>query len=219
MDSEKKVILKVLVGSRAHGLADKDSDSDFRAVYVLSTKDILSLNYKYKGNDWIEGDEDNTAYEIGHFLHLALKCNPTILEVFKAPIVESTEDGLALRELFDYVWNPQDSFNAFIGYGLNQRKKMLDKKDNRPNKYAVAYTRTLINLIDLLEKGTFDLKVSFLEEELRAFKAGQFTLGEVINLTEKLTIMAKTKLDQCKHAPNEEKVNEFLINIRKKYFN
>lgn len=218
MDNEKKVILKVLVGSRAHGLADKDSDSDYRTIYVLPTKDILSLNYKYKGNDWIEGDEDNTAYEIGHFLHLALKCNPSILEVFKAPIIETNEDGLALRELFNYVWSPQFSFDAFTGYGINQRKKMLDKKDNRPNKYACAYTRTLINLIDLLSKGTFDLKVSFLEEELRRFRKGQFTTGEVIDLCEKLTLMAKMKLEECYHISNEAKVNEFLISIRKKYF-
>jgi len=51
MDKDKKIILKVLVGSRAHGLANKDSDYDYRAVYVLPTSKILSLGYKYKGND------------------------------------------------------------------------------------------------------------------------------------------------------------------------
>ena len=83
----KKIILKVLVGSRAHGLADENSDYDYRAVYVVPTSKILSINYKYVANTWIEGKEDNTAYEIGHFLKLACNCNPTILEVLKAPII------------------------------------------------------------------------------------------------------------------------------------
>jgi predicted nucleotidyltransferase len=37
----KNIILKVLVGSRAHGLANEQSDYDSRSVYVTSTKEIL----------------------------------------------------------------------------------------------------------------------------------------------------------------------------------
>ena len=114
MNPEKEIILKVLVGSRAYGLADENSDYDYRAVYVLPTSKILSLEYRYKGNDWIEGDEDNTAYEIGHFLKLAVNCNPSILEIFKAPVAYAMEDGVKLRELFPYVWNPKGVFDAFV---------------------------------------------------------------------------------------------------------
>lgn len=214
----KKIILKVLVGSHAHGLADKYSDKDYRGVYVLPTSEVLSLGYRYKGTDWMEGKADNTAYEIGHFLHLATKCNPTILEVFKAPIIKVNEDGEELRKLFPYVWNPKNAFDAFIGYGLNQRKKFLDKKDNRQNKYAVAYVRTLINLIDLLEHGTFSLEVDFLKLELWKFKRGNYQMGDLINLTERLTELAKSRLEECKHKDNFDKVNKFLIKIRKRYW-
>ena len=124
MNPDKTIILKVLVGSRAHGLEDENSDYDYRAVYVLPTSKILSLGYKYKGNDWIEGKEDNTAYEIGQFLHLATQCNPSILEVFKDPIMYSSLDGTKLRDIFPYVWNPKGAFDAFVGYGLYQRKSM-----------------------------------------------------------------------------------------------
>uniref|UniRef100_A0A6M3LGL0 Putative nucleotidyltransferase n=2 Tax=viral metagenome TaxID=1070528 RepID=A0A6M3LGL0_9ZZZZ len=223
MDNEKKVILKVLVGSHAHGLADETSDKDYRAVYVLPTSKILSLNYKYKGNDWVEGDEDNTAYEIEHFLNLAIRCNPSILEVFKAPIVEPLNadeltDGVLLRQLFPYVWNPNDAFNAFLRYGFNQRKKMLDNKDRRPHKFAVAYIRTLINLIDLLEHEDFSLEVDFMKEDLLRIKRGMYRKGEVIDITERLAIMAKDRLEKCKHEPNIEKVNKFLVDIRKRYW-
>jgi len=75
-------ILKVLVGSHAHGLATAESDFDYRAVFVQPTSEILGLGHKAQNNQWIEGDIDNTSYEIGHFLFLATKSNPTILEGF-----------------------------------------------------------------------------------------------------------------------------------------
>ena len=218
MDNKKKVILKVLTGSRAHGLATKESDYDYRAVYVLPTSDILSLGYKYKGSSWTEGDQhDNTAYEIGHFLQLATKCNPTILEMFKAPIIEATEEGKKLIELFPYVWNPKQTFDAFVGYGLNQRKKFLDKKDNRQNKFAIAYIRTLFNLIQLLETGTFnvEIKQEDLKSRLLKYKKGIYSPGDVINQAEKMTDFARISLEECKHEPDLEKIQQFLLKIRK----
>jgi len=218
MNKDKKVILKCLVGSHAHGLATKESDYDYRSVYILPTNKILSLGYKYKGSSWMEGDQhDNTAYEIGHFLQLATKCNPTILEMFRAPIVEATEEGEKLIELFPYVWSPKQTFDAFVGYGLNQRKKFLDKKDNRQNKYAIAYIRTLFNLIELLETGTFsvEIKQEDLKYRLLKYKKGNYSPGEVINQAEKMTDFARISLEECKHKQNLEKVNQFLLDIRK----
>lgn len=220
MKSDKKVLLKTIVGSQAHGLADENSDYDYRAVYILPTSDILKLGYKYKGNDFCEGKDDNTAYEMGHFLFLATKCNPTILEVFKAPIVEANEDGKALRRLFLYIWEPKRVFDAFVGYGLNQRKKFLDKKDNRKDKYAVAYIRTLVNLIELLRYGHFNVKIESPEvkKRLLRYKNGDYQMGEIIDESERLTEIAKLALHKCEQVPNLDKVNEFLIRMRKKYW-
>lgn len=221
MNKDKQIILKVLVGSRAHGLANKDSDYDYRAVYVLPTSKILSLGYKYKSNDWIEGKEDNTSYEIGHFLKLATQCNPSVLEIFKAPIIEANKDGKKLRELFPYIWTPQKAYNAFVGYGLNQRKKFLDKKDNRQNKFAVAYIRTLYQLIQLLEGKNFKIKLDNymgIRDTLLRIKRGNYKMGEIIDITEYLTNEAKDVLLRCKHEVNIEKVNKFLLKIRKRYW-
>jgi len=217
---DTKILLKVLVGSHAHDLAGPTSDKDYRAVYILPTSNILSLGFRYKGNDWIEGDEDNTAYELGHFLHLALKCNPTILECFKAPIIECNEDGRALINLFQYVWNPQDAYNAFVGYGLNQRKKFLDKKDNRQDKYACAYIRTLYNLSELLMEGTFSVKIEnkTMNEQLRRYKSGKYTMGEVIDDAEFWTNQCKNYLPGCHNVPSIDKINEFLLEMRQKYW-
>jgi len=216
------VILKTLVGSRAHGLADKDSDYDYRGVYILSTSKILSLNYKYKGSDWIEGKEDNTSYEIGHFLKLATKCNPTIMEVFKAPIVESTKEGRELRKLLPYVWNLDGVFNAWTGYGFNQRKKFLENREKRANKYAVAWIRTLFNLVEFLMTGNWTVEIGLspsFSETLRRYKNGDYTKGEVLDEAEKLYNTAKIVYE--KHIAKETnylKVNDFLLTIRKNFW-
>ncbi len=219
MNEDKITILKTLVGSQAHGLADEFSDKDYRGVYVLPTSKLLSLNYKYEKNSFIEGHVDNTSYEIGHFLQLAMKCNPTILEVFKAPMVKHNEDGYKLRMLFDNIWNPELVLASFVGYGLNQRKKFLDKKDNRQNKYACAYLRTLIACEELLTTEDFNVEIpSKYLKMLKRYKAGNYQMGEIIDKAEELTAMCIEAYHFCKHKSNVEKVNSFLLEIRKKYW-
>ena len=212
------LILKCVVGSQAHGLADENSDTDYRGVYVTPTRDILTIGYKYKGSNWIEDKEDQTTYEISHFLDLALKCNPSILEVFVAPIQEGSPLGYELRDLFSDIWNPNDAFNAFTGYSYNQRKKLLEKKDGRPKKFAVAYLRTLWNLCDLLEKESFSLEIKdpkFKQQLLDIKYCDVLDIGYVINEAEGLTETAKNLLEGCKHEANPKKVNDFLLKVRK----
>jgi len=231
---DKQIILKTLVGSRASGLADPDSDFDYRGVYVTPTEQILSLGHHYKGSSWVEGDVDSTSWEIGHFLNLATKCNPTILEVFKAPRVLLPEDassgeewngidfGKELRDLFPYVWNPRDAFNAFVGYGCNQRTKLLKKEEfPRAPKYAVAYIRTLVNLHSLLSRGDFSLEIPEgpLKDKLLDIKKGNFTVGEIIDYTNEMTKRCAERLEECKHQPDLSKVNDFLLKVRKEFWN
>ena len=231
MDEKNITILKVLVGSRSHGLHDADSDYDYRGVFVHPTSEILKLGAKYKSNSWFEGKEDQTMYEIGHFLYLATKCNPSILEVLKAPRqpIAYTKDEICkldiwttkLINLFPYVWNPHDTFEAFRGYAHNQRKKMFDKKDGRHAKFAVAYLRTLINLCDLLRTGTFSLEINdeSIKEDLLKIKSGDFDFGTVVNLAESLIEEAQILRNQCNHEPDIDKVNQFLLDIRKEFWN
>jgi hypothetical protein len=241
MKKDKKQILKVLVGSRAHGLHNEDSDYDYRAVYVNATTEILRIGHKYHGNHWVEGEkEDQTAYEIGHFLKLVTKCNPTALEVLRAPVVDSPKEwvgsetncfsevtteiyfdaGQELRDLFPYVWNPNDAFNAFVGYSSNQRKKMIEKKDNRGPKFACAYLRTLYHLEQLLETGDFTLEVKdeAKKKELLKIRSGDYTSGSVLDLAEAQIERCKILRDKSTQVPDLDKVHEFLMKVRKHYW-
>jgi predicted nucleotidyltransferase len=216
----KEQILKVLVGSRAHHLHTEESDCDYRGVFVVPTSEILKLGGNIKNTNWIEGDNDNTTWEIGHFLQLATKCNPTILETFLSPVEDATPLGMKLRNLFPHVWNSQYVRDAFIGYSHNQRKKLLDGKDARPHKYATAYLRTLYNARELLETGTFTIDIGNTEfgEYLRRvkYKDPDITTGEIIDRCNMLELEVHRAF-----AANPDKqtdvdiVNEFLLDVRK----
>lgn len=217
---DKIQLLKVLVGSRAHGLATPESDYDFRGVFTVPTVEFFKVFPSIKETNWIEGEIDNTSWELSHFLKMATKCNPTILETFLAPVEETTPIGEDLRALFPYVWNSDDVKNAFIGYGLNQRKKFLEKKDNRSEKYAVAYLRTLIQAEELLRTGTFsvDMSKSSEFETLKRWKGGDCEPGEVI---QKCVEWERDVLAAWADSPKKEtdmaKVDEFLLAVRKYY--
>ena len=219
--AKEKVILNVLVGSRAHGLHNENSDYDYRGVYILPTELHLGI-FPIKDNCiWIEGKEDNTAWELGKFLFLATKCNPTILEVFEAPVIESTDEGEALKAQFSRVWNSKGVRDAFVGYGLNQRKKFLDKKDSRPHKYATAYLRTLVQAYYLLTFNKLIINMEDTEEfkTLKRFKAGQYEMGEVMQKTYDWENKVREAYD---HNPDKrtdiEQLNAFLVKIRKRNF-
>lgn len=220
-----KQILKVLVGSRAHGLHTPESDYDYRGVYVEDTSKILSIGHKYKGTHWVEGeDSDNTAYEIGHFLQLAIKSNPSILEVFVGPVVEATDEGIALRSMFPHIWNTTDMVNAFIGYSTNQRQKLLSHEEQyarRKWKYAVAYLRTLLNGNTLIRKGTFSLEVPHeWKQYLRDVGQGKYSAGSVLDQAEMWKNELTASYEQLKkhdmlQETYYEAVNNFLLKIRK----
>ena len=227
-------ILKVIVGSQAHKLASPGSDFDYRGVFVVPTSEILKIGGTIKTTSWIEGKEDDTSWEIGHFLNMATHCNPTVLETFLAPtaagfsLKEHSDDifpefkyGREMRGLFSHVWNSNDVKNAFIGYGVNQRKKFFENKDKRAPKYATAYLRVLYNAWELLSTGTFsiDMSKSPIYQDLKNFKAGIFTPGEVI---EKCWKWETKVLEAFKANPNKktniEPVNEFLLKVRKQFW-
>jgi uncharacterized protein len=229
-------VLKVLVGSRAHGLHTDTSDYDYRGVFVQPTEDILKLGGTVQQTSWIEDrdptqaghKEDDTGWEIGHFLKLALQCNPTILEVFAAPKATgqndpwlgTTEEGEALRALFPAVWHPQRVRDAFVGYGLNQRKKMLEDKDARWHKYATAYLRTLCQAEQLLTQGV--LRVDFRTHEeyqtLLMFRNRMVSPGAVIDKCAEWQYRVEDAAAGCIHKPDEAAVNDFLLAIRRAHW-
>lgn len=212
-------ILKVLVGSHAHGLASEESDRDYRRVYVIPTEEMFQLGFKYPATQWSKGDSDETAWEIGQFLLLATQSHPLILETLLAPIITADEWGKQLRDLLPAMWSPQKAFEAFTNYANNQRAKLLDKKDGRPAKYAAAYIRVLFNLCELLISGSFHVRVADtpVGERLARIKQGQYRLGEVMDWGEELAQQAQQLTIVRRDESNPPRINAFLVAVRRTF--
>jgi len=221
-----KQLLKATVGSQAHGLAGPDSDFHYRGVFIVPTEDLLKLGSTVKHTNWQEAQDDDTSWEIGHFLNLATKSNPTILETFLSPVVEEVgdaEDREMLKSLFPYVWSSKAVLDAFVGYGHSQRRKMLEGKDKRTHKYAAAYLRVLWNAIELLQTGTFTIRIvatdigPFVKKV--KFKDDSISLGEIIDKCNELEEYAKNAYEMNPgKVVNYDEVNEVLLALRQKYY-
>jgi len=123
-----KYVYKCLVGSRAYGTNFENSDFDYKGIYVQDIRDIVTFDYK----EQIDESKDITYYEIKRFLELAMKSNPTMLEML------FTEDFLIKDKCLDILFENKHIFltkkckQTFVGYAISQIKKAkgLNKKMN-----------------------------------------------------------------------------------------
>ena len=167
-----KEVLKVITGSKLHRLDNEKSDTDYRGVFMADIKDILSPFKTVKNTSWIEGDDDNTSYELAAFCKMLTRGNPSALEVLWSDKVEFSSDvGDMLRLYRDKFLDTHNIFEAFRGYAHNQYKKMnLFEPDARTPKFDVAYIRTLQQGVELLSTGTFSPELKINKELLLEVK-------------------------------------------------
>lgn len=167
-------IAKVVVGSRLHGLDNENSDWDYRGIHMHALQDVLSPFKTLKNTSWIEGDEDNTSYELADFCKSAVKGNATILEVFFSDKIESTSP---IHQEMKENWSKFMDTDAFVmaskGYAQNQLNKMYlfeDEGENgqrRTGKFAVAYMRVMWQCATFLRTGKFECQIP--EGEMKEF--------------------------------------------------
>lgn len=118
----KRVIFRCVIGSQAYGLANDESDTDRRGVFLPPA----GMHWSLQGvPEQIECDDTQETYwELQKFLTLALRANPNVLECLYSPLVElATPLGaelLALRPAF----LSRLVYQTFNGYVVSQFKKM-----------------------------------------------------------------------------------------------
>lgn len=175
-ENKVTILAKVVVGSRLHGLHTEASDWDYRGIHISPLKSVLSPFKQLKNTHWIEGDNDNTAFELADFIKRCVKGDPNSLEVLWSDIV--LDDTLAfnlLRKHRTLLLDSKAIYEAHKNYSHSQYKKMnLFEPDARTPKFAVAYIRSLVQGIQLLERGTFEPSIEKynpkLAKELMAIK-------------------------------------------------
>ncbi|MDM1408067.1 nucleotidyltransferase domain-containing protein [Myroides sp. DF42-4-2] len=131
MKAKGLVLFECISGSRAYGLATKDSDTDIRGVFYLPKELFYGLTYIPQISN---ETNDVVYYELGRFIELLSKNNPNILELlatpeayvlYKHPILEKVRLADFLSKL---------TKDTFAGYALSQMKKAkgLNKKVFQP---------------------------------------------------------------------------------------
>lgn len=206
-----KVLTKVLVGSRLHGLANEQSDYDYRGIHIHDLKDVLSPFQTLKNTSWIEGDEDNTSYELADFCKQAVHGNATILEVFFSnEIVSSSPIADKMRTNWKKFIDSDKVVMAGRGYASNQLNKMqlfddIGVKDQkRTSKFAIAYCRVLWQTSEFLRTGEFKCQID--DPELKPFllklKAG-WSDDYIPECTERF---ARLQADVTEHWKTAEKI-------------
>lgn len=219
-------ILEVLVGSQAHGLSTPESDHDYMGVFILPTRQSHSL-FATKTESYTENN--CTWFEVGKFMKMALTCNPTALEVLKAPIerVWSLE-SIYLRDLFPHFLTKKRILGAYLGYAKDQRnranKRMFTPDWN--NKPLAHYIRVLFNGIELLKSGNLTVNLGnkyTIGTYLKQIKAGELNFEEIIQIGETLEQDLKESYEESTlpEVISEEsklRLDDYLLNLRKNYW-
>lgn len=215
-DLYQYIIYRVIIGSRAYGLDDENSDIDRRGIYLPPAELHWSL---YGVPEQLERGEE-AYWEIQKFIKLALKANPNILEALNSPKVEYIAP-IAERLLEQrHIFMSKLLYQTYNGYVISQFKKMRKHLENHGNirwKHAMHLIRLLISGITALDTGSIMVDVGDHRDKLLAIRYEEMTWNQINEWRLKLhkefdMAYQKTNLPD---RPNYEAANEFLIEARK----
>lgn len=220
---KEKVILEGIVGSKAYGLDTPESDTDIKGIFIYPTEKILSFDKgKQTYNKQTEGSisDDVEYHEVEKFMSLAMKCNPTILEMlFLDEYTQLTKEGEFLISLRKYFLS-NTVFKSYGGYALAQAKKLYIKAQSgnqhtRHEKHARHCFRLLLQGEQLLKTGTLRVKLD-VKERYQLFEISKMSVDDMINLFED-KFKEFDKIESIlPDKPDYEKLNELLLYMRYK---
>jgi hypothetical protein len=180
IDWNRFIIYRCIVGSRAFGLDTDGSDVDRRGIYLPPADLQWSL---FGVPEQLENEETQETYwELGKFLRLALKANPGILECLYTPLIEEATDLarelLAMRGAF----LSKLVYQTYNGYVLSQFKKL--EQDLRARgaikwKHAMHLIRLLLSGITIMRERDVPVRVEEHRERLLAIRRGEVSWEEV----------------------------------------
>lgn len=178
-DLYQHVIYRCIVGSRAYGLDDAESDTDLRGVYLPPARLHWSL---YGVPEQLENPQTEEVYwEAQKFVTLALKANPNVLECLYTPMVEHV-DPIA-RELLELRGRLLSKmvYQTYNGYVMSQFKKLradLRNKGQVKWKHVMHLLRLLLAGITVLEERHVPVHVGEHRERLLSIRRGEASFDD-----------------------------------------
>lgn len=169
------VLLTGTVGSHAYGLATPESDVDTLSVGIASTELFLGFNPPQgKSASHVRTNPDVTSHEVGKFLSLCLKANPTVSELLwlEGYGYQHSVFGADLISLRKTLLGARAVRSAYLGYATSQFHKMERRDDGtfssntgkRTAKHARHLMRLLTQGVQLYTTGEMTVRVENPEE-------------------------------------------------------
>lgn len=225
------ILLEGIVGSQAYGLATPESDVDYMGVYMEPQDTFLGLHPVLEKDLTVHKtspEKDVTYHEVGKFMRLALKSNPSILEFLWLPTelyTEVSNAGLDLIDCRHWFASAELVKNAYMGYATQQFKLLERRGDfgsdmkKRTEKHARHLYRLLIQGYGLYRTGSLDVVLD--EDEVAWVREFGYRVGHENDLDLARSEMAqyetwfKEKQPHVRYEPNTAAANSLLLDIRK----
>lgn len=228
MIQPRVTLYRGVVGSVAYGLARGGSDIDRLEVFAYPTDAFWHLSPLKEsiGHQSPEHPEDYVRHEVAKFLRLALKCNPTLLELLWLPtehVEVLTSFGQQMRDLRDAFLSTNYVSNAYGGYARQQLEKLLRRQDEgkegfssdtkrRTPKHARHCFRLLHQGRELMETGSLTVKVPN-PEDYWAFD--DMSISEIANRFLVADLEFRKTVSVLPSLPDFERVDTFLYGLRR----
>lgn len=241
-DVDACTILRVVVGSQAYGISSgENSDRDEKGVCIEPFAKAVGLSgfeqFEYrsaaertgqKDAPSLAGDLDLTIYSLKKFLKLALKGNPTIIEMFFIKnYVSWNALGTQLQELYPLIVSKRAG-GAYLGYMQAQKRKLMEKESKEGTEraelvakfgYDTKYAGHLLRLgmqgFELLATGRLTLPLNQDDAQfIRDVRAGVYPLAEVLRRADNFEAMLKLCMDSkegVRPEPDYKAVEQWMV--------
>lgn len=177
-----RCIYQYIRGSHAYGLNIETSDVDMGGIYIAPNEQVYGLPMGYK--DMVQDSKgDKTWYEIGKFMQMLIKSNPTVLEslfvddkfvIYEHPIMTEIKKH---RDAFI----TKDCFGAFIGYAIEQIKKARGLNKKIVEEPIKKHLHPLDFCYTFYKQGSQHIKVWLLNYGLRQEYCGLVNIPNMVN--------------------------------------
>jgi len=234
---EPLVIYKVRMGSNAFGLANENSDTDERGIFLPPAEWHWSLQplpeqiefKRLADGRIVDHNETNTDHEadvcwweLEKFLRLALKANPNVLEalfVDDAHVLHCSELAAELRQMRGCFLSKY-LYQTYSGYVLSQFKKMkraVEMGEQHRPKHASHLIRLLYSGIEAVKGNGILVDVGPYREELLRIKHEALPFAEVYDQAVELTRVFEEEYSRTTlpDLPDIAAVDQFLIKARR----
>ena len=170
------ILFECISGSKAYGLDSADSDTDIKGVFVLPKSIYYGLDYVATVAD---NKNDEVYYEIGRFVELLVKNNPTVIEMISTPDTHV----LFKHPSFDLFKKEQYLSklckDTFSGYAKSQisKAKGLNKKVLNP---MAKTKKTILEFCHVADvEGTITLNSFLMKKDWKQENCGLVKLNHM----------------------------------------